>query len=121
MTTMQEYMVTCGTGQIPARLPADRTRIVPGPPQSAAPLPDAAAPFRRALEHPVGMPPLQQLVGTGAKVTIAIQDGRLPNYHPEDQDLRILRREKQVTAVQRSEIDDSFSRHRSARAPAVAR
>ncbi len=90
MTTTQEFMVTCGTGQIPARLPADRTRIVAGPPQSAAPLPDAAAAFRRALEHPVGMPPLQQLVGTGAKATIAIQDGRLPHYHPEDQDLRIL-------------------------------
>ena len=42
MTTMQEYMVTCGTGKIPARLPVDRTRIVPGPPPSAAPLPDAA-------------------------------------------------------------------------------
>jgi hypothetical protein len=79
MTAMQEYMVTRGTGKIPARLPVDRTRIVPGPPPSAAPLPDAAAAFRRALQHPVGMPPLQELVGAGAKDTIAIQDGRVPN------------------------------------------
>jgi hypothetical protein len=36
------------------------------------------------------MPPLRQLVGKGAKVTIGIQDGRLPGYRPEDEDLRIL-------------------------------
>ncbi len=36
------------------------------------------------------MPPLEKLVGRGAKVTIGIQDGRAGNYHPEDQDLRIL-------------------------------
>jgi lactate racemase-like protein len=90
MATTQEYMVTCGNGKIPARLPLDRTRIIPGPPPSAAALPDAAAALRHALEHPVGMPPLRQLVAKGARVTIGIQDGRLPRYHPEDQDLRIL-------------------------------
>lgn len=90
MATTHEYVVTCGAGNIAAHLPVDRTRIIPGPPPSAAPLPDAAAAFRHALQHPVGMPPLQQLVGRGAKVTIGIQDGRLPNYHPDDQDLRIL-------------------------------
>ncbi len=90
MTKTQEYMVTCGTGKIPAHLPVDRTRIIPGPPPAAAPMPDARAAFRHALEHPVGMPPLSQLVGTGARVTIGIQDGRVPNYHPEDEDLRIL-------------------------------
>lgn len=90
MTTTPEYLLACGTGKISARLPGDRTRIVPGPPPSAAPLPDAAAAFRHALEHPVGMPPLRQLVGKGARVTIGIQDGRLPRYHPEDHDLRIL-------------------------------
>src|SRR5205085_7735437 len=57
---------------------------------SAAPLPDAAAAFRRALANPVGMPPLEKLVKPGAKVTIGIQDGRATHYHPEDQDLRIL-------------------------------
>jgi len=36
------------------------------------------------------MPPVGELAGKGARVTIGIQDGRLPSYHPEDQDLPIL-------------------------------
>src|SRR5262249_60229043 len=87
---MQEFMVSCGTAKIPAHLPVERMRIPPGPPSSAARLPDAAEAFRRALANPVGMPPLEKLVQKGAKVTIGIQDGRSTHYHPEDQDLRIL-------------------------------
>ena len=90
MAQTQEFMVSCGTAKIPAHLPMDRARVAPGPPPSAVPLPDAAARFREALADPVGMPPLEKLVGKGAKVTIAIQDGRAVNYHPDDQDLRIL-------------------------------
>jgi hypothetical protein len=90
MAQNQEYMVNCGTTKISARLPIDRTRIVAGPPPSAAPLPNAEDALRQTLADPVGMPPLEKLVGRGAKVTIAIQDGRNPNYHPEDQDLRIF-------------------------------
>jgi nickel-dependent lactate racemase len=90
MAATQEHLVTCGAGQIPARLPVDRTRVIPAPPPTIAPLPDSAAALRRALEHPVGMPPLGELVGKGARVTIGIQDGRIPSYHPEDEDLRIL-------------------------------
>src|SRR5215510_15683993 len=90
MAQLQEFMVSCGTAKVPAHLPSERTRIPPGPPPSAAPLPDAAAAFRRALAQPVGMPPLEKLVRKGAKVTIGIQDGRATHYHPEDQDLRIL-------------------------------
>lgn len=90
MTTTQEFMVSCGTTRIPARLPSERTRVPPGPPPSAMPLADAAARFRQALANPVGMPPLERLVGKGAKVTIGIQDGRATSYLPEDQDLRIL-------------------------------
>ncbi len=86
MAATREHLVTCGTGKMPARLPVDRTRIIPGPPPSATPLPDSAAAFRRALEHPVGMPPLGELAGKGARVTIGIQDGRQPShpisYHP---------------------------------------
>ena len=90
MSRARETMVSCGTTKQPAHLPAERTRIPPGPPPSAPPLPDAAAAFRRALANPVGMPPLEKLVTKGAKVTIGIQDGRATHYHPEDQDLRIL-------------------------------
>ncbi len=90
MAQTQEFMVNCGTTKVPARLPLERTRIAPGPPASATPLPDAAAKFRQALADPVGMPALQKLVKKGAKVTIGIQDGRAVHYHPEDQDLRIL-------------------------------
>lgn len=90
MAQTQEFMVSCGAAKIPAQLPAERTRLTPGPPPSAAPLPDAAAAFRHAVAHPVGMPPLEKLLSKGAKVTVGIQDGRASHYHPEDQDLRIL-------------------------------
>ncbi|MGA7761488.1 MAG: lactate racemase domain-containing protein, partial [Candidatus Binataceae bacterium] len=90
MAQTQEFMVNCGTTKVPVRLPLERTRIAPGPPASATPLPDAAAKFRQALADPVGMPALGKLVQKGAKVTIGIQDGRAVHYHPEDQDLRIL-------------------------------
>jgi hypothetical protein len=90
MPQTDEFMVSCGTAKMPLHLPRERTRIAPGPPRSAVALPDAAARFRQALAEPVGMPALEKLVGRGAKVTIGIQDGRAANYHPEDQDLRIL-------------------------------
>ena len=63
MAQTQEFMVNCGTSKIPAHLLMERTRIPPGPPPSAAPLPDAAAAFRRALANPVGMPPLEKPCG----------------------------------------------------------
>jgi len=75
MAQTQEFMVSCGTGKVAAHLPIERTRIPPGPPPSATPLPDAAEAFRRALANPVGMPPLEKLVKKGARVTIGIQDG----------------------------------------------
>jgi hypothetical protein len=53
MAKTQEYMVSCGTGEIPAYQPVDRPRIIPGPPPSAAPLPNAETAFRQALEHPI--------------------------------------------------------------------
>jgi lactate racemase len=86
----QEFMLNCGSGKIPVKLPADRLRLPPGPPPSAQPLRDAAAAFRQALAHPVGMPPLEKLVSKSSRVTIGIQDGRATSYLPEDQDLRIL-------------------------------
>src|SRR5262249_58708819 len=82
--------VRVGGAKTPRHVAVARTRIPRGPPPSAAPLPDAAEAFRRALAQPVGMPPLEKLVRKGAKVTIGIQDGRSTHYHPEDQDLRIL-------------------------------
>ncbi len=61
MAQTQEFMVSCGAGKIPVKLPADRLRLPPGPPSSAQPLPDAAAAFRQAVANPVGMPPLEKL------------------------------------------------------------
>jgi lactate racemase len=90
MAQKQEFMVSCGTARVPAHLPSERMRVALGPPPSAAPLPDASARLRESLADPVGMPSLQKLIGRGAKVTIAIQDGRAVNYHPDDQDLRIM-------------------------------
>jgi lactate racemase len=90
MAQVQDLMVSCGVGKISARLPVERLRVVPPPPLSAQPLTDSGAAFRRALANPVGMPPLEKLVGKNSRVTIGIQDGRSTSYLPEDEDLRIL-------------------------------
>ena len=51
MAQTQEYPVSCGAGKVPARLPADRTRVAPGPPPSLPALADSAKAFRASLAN----------------------------------------------------------------------
>ncbi|SDR86497.1 lactate racemase domain-containing protein [Microlunatus soli] len=72
MTTVRlEY----GDGHLDAELPDDAIEIRAG--QSGAepdPLPDPVAATREAVQNPVGMPRLDQLVGPRSKITIAFPD-----------------------------------------------
>jgi len=61
MAQTQEFMVSCGTGKIPVKLPVDRLRLPPGPPPSAQPLPDAAAAFRLGFDQAVPTVPPQRV------------------------------------------------------------
>lgn len=68
----QVYQVSYGDGSIEAVLP-ERTRVVATP----APLPalaDPEAAIRAALANPINHEPIHNLVGPGAKVTIAFDD-----------------------------------------------
>ena len=48
------------------------------PPPPLEPLPDFRAAVRRALEAPLGFPPVARLVGRGSRVTVAFDDPCLP-------------------------------------------
>jgi len=75
MAKMTEYAIPSGTGAVLAQLPDERTRIIPPPPPPLPALENPEAELRRALAKPVGMEPLQKLIGKGSKVTIGMQDG----------------------------------------------
>jgi hypothetical protein len=71
-----------GPGTLTAELP-DRTVPLAG--EEAAtlpPVPDLGEAVREALAHPVGLPRIGDLVGPGASVTIAFDDGTVPAYGP---------------------------------------
>jgi hypothetical protein len=61
-----------GSRFVDVDLPAG-TLVVPAPPPLPA-LPDVAAATRAALESPLGMRPLSELVGAGSKVLVAFDD-----------------------------------------------
>jgi hypothetical protein len=61
----------------------DRAQMVP--PGLTLPLPvapDPAAPMRKALEAPLDLPPLADMVRPGARVTLAFDDATVPCYAP---------------------------------------
>ncbi len=72
MKTVQfEY----GEGLLAADLPDDADIFIPGETVADPPyLRDVAAATRESILNPVGMPPISQLVGRGAKVTISFPD-----------------------------------------------
>ena len=74
-----------GDGSITAELP-DRARIISrgGAPSSGglAPLDDEAAAVRDALEHPLGLPPIRELVRPGARAVIAFDDPTVTSFGP---------------------------------------
>ena len=72
----REVLFLAGDGLVEARLPGP-VRVV-DPPPGPPPLADFALSVRRALEAPLGMPPLARLAGRGSRVVIAFDDPCLP-------------------------------------------
>ena len=90
MAQRQEYLVSCGTTKTAARLPADRTRVPPGPPPSVAPLPDAEAAFRRAVSQPVGMLDLEKLAQPSGPSEITAPSGGVHTQQAGAQSCRVV-------------------------------
>jgi hypothetical protein len=83
---MTEVTLPFGDSTVTAELPA-RSRIVArggaaGSGGGLAPAPDQAAAVREALEQPLGLPPIRELVRSGARVVIAFDDPTVTSYGP---------------------------------------
>jgi len=78
---MQENL-PFGDRVVPVELP-ERTRIVSGGfGTKLPPLPDLDAALATTLAAPLGLPPVEQLVRPGARVTIAFDDPTVPSLGP---------------------------------------
>ncbi len=61
-----------GQGHLPTDFPSDSTTVIE--PKYLPPLPDPARELRKALQFPMGKPPLKELVHAGQKVAISVCD-----------------------------------------------
>ena len=78
---MKEQIVF-GDRMVPVTLPDNVITAPPGLSTTLAPLDDIAAEIQRALQSPLGRPPLPELVKPGDRVTIAFDDPTVPCFAP---------------------------------------
>jgi lactate racemase len=72
---MKTVCLEYGEGVMVAQLPDSAELFVPGDTVADPPfLPDVLTATRTSILNPVGMPPISNLIGTGAKVTISFPD-----------------------------------------------
>ena len=79
-----EVSLPYGPGSITATVP-ERTRVVRGGGDRNTrlePVPDQAAALRDALAHPLGLPPIRDLVRPDARILIAFDDPTVPSFGP---------------------------------------
>ena len=75
-----------GDATVTVDLP-QRTRVIarggaPGSGGGLAPVADLAAAVRNALDHPLGLPPIREMVRPGARVAIAFDDPTVTSFGP---------------------------------------
>jgi nickel-dependent lactate racemase len=80
---MKSVLLPFGEGTVQVRLP-DRTQVVKaGQPKSRVePAADEAAVVRAALEKPLGMARIRELVRSSSRVLVAFDDPTVPSYGP---------------------------------------
>jgi nickel-dependent lactate racemase len=79
-----EVALPYGESSVRARLP-ERTRLVRGGGDRSRrlePAPDQAAAIRNALAHPLGLPPIRNLVPRNGRALIAFDDPTVPSFGP---------------------------------------
>jgi hypothetical protein len=80
---MKTVALEYGEGTLTAQLPDSAEIFIPGETVADPPyLEDVVAATRAAIEHPIGMPPIAELVGTGSKVTISFPDRVKGGFQP---------------------------------------
>ena len=84
--TMIHQTLPFGDGTVDVELP-DRTRVISrsggaGSGGGLAPVDDLGATVSEALEHPLGLPPIRELVRPGSRVVIAFDDPTVTSFGP---------------------------------------
>lgn len=79
---MQEVLLDYGETKMGVELPDTATVVRYGQTYTDPPEVDAVAATRRALDNPVGSPPLKELAGPGKKVVIGFPDRVKGGVHP---------------------------------------
>jgi len=93
-----------GTGYTRHHLPAETEVIYPNRPLD--PLPDRRAAIEHAIDHPLGMEPLDALLRPGMKVTIAFDDVSLPLPRMKRPDVRQSVMEVVLDRLDRAKVTD---------------
>ncbi|UCH21712.1 MAG: DUF2088 domain-containing protein [Deltaproteobacteria bacterium] len=77
-----EDEIIFGDQMIPIRLPDNVLSAPPGLSTSLSPVDDIVGTIRKALQKPLGRPPLSQIAKPNARVTIAFDDPTVPCFAP---------------------------------------
>ncbi len=77
-----EDQIIFGDRMIPIKLPDNALSAPPGLSTSLSPVDDIADTIRKALQKPLGRPPLSQITKPNARVTIAFDDPTVPCFAP---------------------------------------
>jgi hypothetical protein len=77
-----EEQIVFGEQMIPVKLPDNAFSAPPGLSTTLSPVDDVEETIRKALNEPLGRPPLSELVKSNWKVTIAFDDPTVPCFVP---------------------------------------
>lgn len=100
-----EEQIVFGAGTIPVTLPDNVITAPPGLSTTLAATEDIQGVIRKALQKPLGRPPLHELVAPGSRVTIAFDDPTVPCFAPVwEPAIKLVIGELEKGGVKRSNI-----------------
>ena len=100
-----EDQIVFGDRMIPVKLPDDVRTAPPGLSTTLPPVDNPEATILRALQRPLGRPPLREIVKPGWRVTIAFDDPTVPCFAPVwEPALRLVMEELERGGVKKSQI-----------------
>jgi len=100
-----EEQIVYGDQMIPVKLPDNVKSAPPGLSTTLPPVDDNETAIRKALEKPLGRPPLSEMVKPGWKITIAFDDPTVPCFVPMwEPAIQLVIQELEKGGVKRSNI-----------------
>ena len=100
-----EDQIVFGDRMIPVKLPDDVRTAPPGLSTTLPPVDNPEETILRALQRPLGRPPLREIVKPGWRVTIAFDDPTVPCFAPVwEPALRLVMEELERGGVKKSQI-----------------